>query len=129
MGHVADHFGAVPRLPINCLAVLPFAFLFVIIHLTSYLTLDTFNDYKIPSTMSSYDPILPEGVMSQEQFRASMKLVRLQIAVPISVLASIAANIVCALAIKPGLREYHLICPHLPPPPPDPRHARVVMMG
>ena len=43
--------------------------------------------------------------MSQEQFRASMKLVRLQIAVPISVLASIAANIVCALAIKPGLRK------------------------
>lgn len=49
--------------------------------------------------------------MSQEQFRASMKLVRLQIAVPISVLASIAANIVCALAIKPGLRECYLSTP------------------
>lgn len=38
-----------------------------------------------------------------------MKLVRLQIAVPISVLASISANIVCALAIKPGLRESPLL--------------------
>lgn len=58
-----------------------------------------------PAAMSSYDPIPPDGVISQEQFRASMKLVRLQIAVPISVLASISANIVCALAIKPGLRK------------------------
>lgn len=55
-------------------------------------------------TMSSYDPIPPDGVITQAQFKASMKLVRLQIAVPISVLASISANIVCALAIKPGLR-------------------------
>lgn len=55
--------------------------------------------------MSSYDPIPVDGIITQEQFKASMKLVRLQIAVPISVLASISANIVCALAIKPGLRE------------------------
>ena len=56
-------------------------------------------------TMSSYDPIPVDGIITQEQFKASMKLVRLQIAVPISVLASISANIVCALAIKPGLRR------------------------
>ena len=55
--------------------------------------------------MSSYDPIPVDGIITQEQFKASMKLVRLQIAVPISVLASISANIVCALAIKPGLRR------------------------
>jgi len=55
--------------------------------------------------MSSYDPVPVDGIITQEQFKASMKLVRLQIAVPISVLASISANIVCALAIKPGLRE------------------------
>jgi len=55
--------------------------------------------------MSSYDPIPADGIITQEQFKASMKLVRLQIAVPISVLASISANIVCALAIKPGLRK------------------------
>lgn len=59
-------------------------------------------------TMSSYDPIPPDGVITQAQFKASMKLVRLQIAVPISVLASISANIVCALAIKPGLRRSRL---------------------
>ena len=60
--------------------------------------------YTYPITMSSYDPIPVDGIITQEQFKASMKLVRLQIAVPISVLASISANIVCALAIKPGLR-------------------------
>jgi hypothetical protein len=62
----------------------------------------TLNNH--PPKMSSYDPIPVDGVITQEQFKASMKLVRLQIAVPISVLASISANIVCALAIKPGLR-------------------------
>jgi len=64
--------------------------------------------------MSSYDPIPVDGIITQEQFKASMKLVRLQIAVPISVLASISANIVCALAIKPGLRRsissVHSVC-------------------
>jgi len=59
--------------------------------------------------MSSYDPVPVDGIITQEQFKASMKLVRLQIAVPISVLASISANIVCALAIKPGLRKLRLI--------------------
>jgi hypothetical protein len=65
-----------------------------------------FISYTYPITMSSYDPIPVDGIITQEQFKASMKLVRLQIAVPISVLASISANIVCALAIKPGLRRF-----------------------
>jgi hypothetical protein len=64
-----------------------------------------FISYTYSTTMSSYDPIPVDGIITQEQFKASMKLVRLQIAVPISVLASISANIVCALAIKPGLRR------------------------
>jgi hypothetical protein len=68
-----------------------------------YLNLIAYSDIK-PPRMSSYDPVPVDGVITQEQFKASMKLVRLQIAVPISVLASISANIVCALAIKPGLR-------------------------
>ena len=73
-----------------------------------------FTSYTYPITMSSYDPIPVDGIITQEQFKASMKLVRLQIAVPISVLASISANIVCALAIKPGLRRsiasLHIMC-------------------
>jgi hypothetical protein len=55
--------------------------------------------------MSSYDPQHDERqpLISQEDFKESMKLVRLQIAIPISVLVSLGANLVCALAIKPGL--------------------------
>jgi hypothetical protein len=70
-----------------------------------------FISYTYTTTMSSYDPIPVDGIITQEQFKASMKLVRLQIAVPISVLASISANIVCALAIKPGLRRSSLYLP------------------
>jgi hypothetical protein len=58
--------------------------------------------------MSSYDPdtaLTGDVPISPEQFKESMRLVRLQIAVPISVLISIGANLFCALAIKPGLRE------------------------
>ena len=84
--------------PASCCYPLFFSF-------TLIFSTDVHIDIDDTARMSSYDPIPPEGIISQEQFRASMKLVRLQIAVPISVLASIAANIVCALAIKPGLRE------------------------
>lgn len=97
-GSVADHFNAPPPDVIN-----------LTLGTLLYSTLLSSSSFNLRledlSRMSSYDPIPPEGIISQEQFRASMKLVRLQIAVPISVLASIAANIVCALAIKPGLRE------------------------
>jgi hypothetical protein len=34
--------------------------------------------------MSSYDPAAEEGIITPEQFRESMRLVRLQLAVPIS---------------------------------------------
>lgn len=55
--------------------------------------------------MSSYDPVpvTEAEIISPEQFRQSMKLVRLQIAIPISVLIAMGANLICALAIKPGL--------------------------
>jgi len=60
--------------------------------------------------MSSYDPIPgPDGMITPEQFKQSMKLVRLQIAVPISVLISVGANLVCALALKPGLGEWQYL--------------------
>ncbi|WVR04924.1 hypothetical protein IAU60_001936 [Kwoniella sp. DSM 27419] len=52
--------------------------------------------------MSSYDPV-PDEIITPSQFRESMRLVRLQIAIPISVLVAMGANLVCALAIKPGL--------------------------
>jgi hypothetical protein len=58
--------------------------------------------------MSSYDDdasLTGEAPISPDQFKESMRLVRLQIGVPISVLIAIGANLVCALAIKPGLRE------------------------
>ncbi|KAL7422087.1 hypothetical protein Q5752_002730 [Cryptotrichosporon argae] len=61
--------------------------------------------------MSSYD--LPPDVITPDQFKASMRLVRLQIAVPISVLVSLAANLVCALAIKPGIRGINALQPTL----------------
>jgi len=53
--------------------------------------------------MSSYDP--PEDLISEREFKESMKLVRLQIGLPISVLMAVASNLVCALAIKPGLGQ------------------------
>ncbi len=57
--------------------------------------------------MSSYDdaPLSSDEVITPNQFKESMRLVRLQIAIPISVLIAMGANLVCALAIKPGLRE------------------------
>lgn len=58
------------------------------------------------SIMSSYDdaPIgSSEDIITPSQFKESMRLVRLQIAIPISVLIAMGANLVCALAIKPGL--------------------------
>jgi hypothetical protein len=48
-------------------------------------------------------------MITPEQFKQSMKLVRLQIAVPISVLISVGANLVCALALKPGLGEWQYL--------------------
>lgn len=51
--------------------------------------------------MSSYDA--PETMITPQEFRESMKLVRLQIAIPISVLMGLGTNLVCALALKPGL--------------------------
>lgn len=57
--------------------------------------------------MSSYDdPISTEDIITPSQFKESMRLVRLQIAIPISVLIALGANLVCALAIKPGLSAY-----------------------
>jgi hypothetical protein len=57
--------------------------------------------------MSSYDPPTDAaGIITQEELRQSMKLVRLQITTPLSLLMAIGANLVCALAIKPGLGEF-----------------------
>ncbi|ORY32107.1 hypothetical protein BCR39DRAFT_524185 [Naematelia encephala] len=61
--------------------------------------------------MSSYDPE-PE-LITPSQFRESMRLVRLQIAIPISVLVALGANLVCALAIKPGLKGINELNPTL----------------
>lgn len=59
-----------------------------------------------PSTMSSYDPPADvTGIITEGEMRRSMQLVRLQIATPLSLLMTIGANLVCALAIKPGLGE------------------------
>jgi hypothetical protein len=56
--------------------------------------------------MSSYDPPTDAtGIITQEEMQRSMKLVRLQIATPLSLLMTIGANLVCALAVKPGLGE------------------------
>lgn len=56
--------------------------------------------------MSSYDPPSDAtGIITQEEMQRSMKLVRLQIATPLSLLMTIGANLVCALAVKPGLGE------------------------
>ncbi|OCF31459.1 hypothetical protein I316_06861 [Kwoniella heveanensis BCC8398] len=62
--------------------------------------------------MSSYDPA-PDEIITPSQFRESMKLVRLQIAIPISVLVAMGANLVCALAIKPGLAGINALFPTL----------------
>ena len=56
--------------------------------------------------MSSYDEPPLEESITPTQFRQSMRLVRLQIAVPISVLIAMGSNLICALALKPGLCEY-----------------------
>lgn len=54
--------------------------------------------------MSSYDPPADvTGIITEGEMRRSMQLVRLQIATPLSLLMTIGANLVCALAIKPGL--------------------------
>jgi hypothetical protein len=56
------------------------------------------------TTMSSYDPIPDsDGIITQEEMRQSMKLVRLQITTPLSLLMAIGTGLVCALAVKPGL--------------------------
>ena len=63
--------------------------------------------------MSSYDsaaPVSGEQIITPSQFKESMRLVRLQIAIPISVLIAMGANLVCALAIKPGLSTFSLPC-------------------
>ena len=68
----------------------------------------------LEGAMSSYDaPRTPhshhlstsreDGMITAEQFQESMRLVRMQIAVPISVLIAMGANLICALALKPGL--------------------------
>ncbi|WWC69795.1 uncharacterized protein I206_103738 [Kwoniella pini CBS 10737] len=62
--------------------------------------------------MSSYDAT-PDEVITPTQFRDSMRLVRLQIAIPISVLVAMGANLVCALAIKPGLSGINTLFPTL----------------
>jgi len=45
------------------------------------------------------------GIITQEEMHRSMMLVRLQIATPLSLLMTIGSNLVCALAVKPGLGE------------------------
>lgn len=62
--------------------------------------------------MSSYDPH-PEELITPTEFRESMRLVRLQIGVPISVLIAMGTNLVCALAIKPGLGGINALYPTL----------------
>ncbi|KAK8870052.1 hypothetical protein IAR55_000622 [Kwoniella newhampshirensis] len=62
--------------------------------------------------MSSYDPA-PDEIITPSQFRESMRLVRLQIGIPISVLIAMGANLVCALAIKPGLSGINALFPTL----------------
>lgn len=60
--------------------------------------------------MSSYDPPADAaGIITEGEMRRSMQLVRLQIATPLSLLMTIGANLVCALAIKPGLGELILL--------------------
>ena len=55
---------------------------------------------------SSYDPPMDAtGIITQEEMHRSMMLVRLQIATPLSLLMTIGSNLVCALAVKPGLGE------------------------
>ena len=63
------------------------------------------SSYDDPHTGSSDEIITPS------QFKESMRLVRLQIAIPISVLIAMGANLVCALAIKPGLSQSICLLP------------------
>jgi hypothetical protein len=84
--------------------------------------------------MSSYDIPADDGIITPQQFKESMKLVRLQIAIPISgmsivralsddyprgqadqitVLMSMGTSIICALALKPGLRGINDLYPTL----------------
>jgi hypothetical protein len=59
---------------------------------------------------SSYDPPMDAtGIITQEEMHRSMMLVRLQIATPLSLLMTIGSNLVCALAVKPGLGECILL--------------------
>jgi hypothetical protein len=69
--------------------------------------------------MSSYDPIPDsDGIITQEEMRQSMKLVRLQITTPLSLLMAIGTGLVCALAVKPGLAEVSKMYPTLLTPNP-----------
>lgn len=62
--------------------------------------------------MSSYDALPDEtGIITQDEMRRSMQLVRLQIATPLSVLMTIGASLVCALAVKPGLADINKAYP------------------
>lgn len=76
-------------------------------HLRFYIwSTQTHRPDQILPSMSSYDPpVDAAGIMTEEEMQRSMKLVRLQIATPLSLLMTIGANLVCALAIKPGLGE------------------------
>jgi hypothetical protein len=76
---------------------------FHILHAHLGLDLITASYTSILLKMSSYDPPEAEDLITPAEFRESMRLVRLQIAVPISVLIALGANLVCALALKPGL--------------------------
>lgn len=68
--------------------------------------------YSSAPTMSSYDALPDEtGIITQDEMRRSMQLVRLQIATPLSVLMTIGASLVCALAVKPGLADINKAYP------------------
>ncbi|GHJ90411.1 hypothetical protein NliqN6_6813 [Naganishia liquefaciens] len=69
--------------------------------------------------MSSYDPPADvTGIITEGEMRRSMQLVRLQIATPLSLLMTIGANLVCALAIRPGLADINKMYPTLLSPNP-----------
>lgn len=69
--------------------------------------------------MSSYDPPTDTtGIITQDEMRRSMQLVRLQIATPLSLLMTIGVNLVCAVGVKPGLAEINKQYPTLLTPNP-----------
>ncbi|WOO78491.1 uncharacterized protein LOC62_02G002038 [Vanrija pseudolonga] len=70
---------------------------------------------RVQAGNSSYDD-QPEEYISMEQFRQSMRLVRLQIAVPISVLISLGTSLVCSFVVKPGLGGVNRLFPTLVSP-------------